>query len=83
MSLCQTHRYMENFEMALTEFEAAAALWDRGHKVSASIQNVIDQVDKLDNVLKVLCFRSSMGYSLPVLLSPYSIGDRTFGLKII
>lgn len=48
----QVNKYLENYERALTGFEAAA-LKDPGLNATEEVQKIVNLLDKLDNLLKV------------------------------
>ncbi|XP_062011009.1 uncharacterized protein LOC133727445 [Rosa rugosa] len=53
---CATvNKYLENYEMALTGFEAAA-LKDPGLNATEEVQKIANLLDKLDNLLRVMHF---------------------------
>ncbi|XP_040371777.1 tetratricopeptide repeat protein 5 isoform X2 [Rosa chinensis] len=49
---CATvNKYLENYEMALTGFDAAA-LKDPGLNATKEVQKIVNLLDKLDNLLR-------------------------------
>lgn len=53
--LFQVNKYLENYEMALTGFEAAA-LKDPGLSATEEVQKIVNLLDKLDNLSRVMHF---------------------------
>lgn len=55
MALWQANKYIENYERALTGFEAAS-MKDPGLKANEEVQSIINLFDKLANLIKVNIF---------------------------
>lgn len=51
----QVNRYLENYERALSGFEAAA-LKDPSLNATEEVQKMVNLLDKLENLLRVLHF---------------------------
>lgn len=58
-SLLQVNKYLENYQRALSGFEAAA-LKDPGLNAGEEVQKIVNLLDKVDNLLRVMKF--SFGY---------------------
>lgn len=58
-NLLQVNKYLENYERALSGFEAAA-LKDPGLNAAEEVQKIVNLLDKVDNMLRVMKF--SFGY---------------------
>ncbi|MCI27061.1 tetratricopeptide repeat protein 5-like, partial [Trifolium medium] len=49
------NKYLENYERALSGFEAAA-LKDPGLNAAEEVQKIVNLLDKVDNLLRVMKF---------------------------
>jgi hypothetical protein len=54
-NLLQANKYLENYERALSGFEAAA-LKDPGLNATGEVQKIVNLLDKVDNLLRVMKF---------------------------
>ena len=52
-NLLQVNKYLENYQRALSGFEAAA-LKDPGLNAVEEVQKIVNLLDKVDNLLKVM-----------------------------
>ncbi|XP_061989989.1 uncharacterized protein LOC133708536 [Rosa rugosa] len=52
LKLKKVNKYLENYEMALTGFEADA-LKDPGLNATEEVQKIVNLLDKLDNLLRI------------------------------
>lgn len=69
MNFCfQVHKYLENYERALSGFEAAA-LKDPSLNATEEVQKIVTLLDKIENLLKVM-FLSYLDPSISVLTTP-------------
>jgi len=57
----QVNKYLENYQRALSGFEAAA-LKDPGLNAAEEVQKIVSLLDKVDNLLKVMKRKFSFGY---------------------
>lgn len=66
----QVNKYLENYERALSGFEAAA-LKDPGLNAGEEVQKIVNLLDKLENSMKVMfssffifyCFKGNINLS--------------------
>jgi len=56
----QVNKYLENYQRALSGFEAAA-LKDPGLNAAEEVQKIVSLLDKVDNLLKVMKCKFSFG----------------------
>lgn len=60
-NLLQVNKYLENYQRALSGFEAAA-LKDPGLNAVEEVQKIVNLLDKVDNLLKVMKWKITFGY---------------------
>jgi len=53
LNFLQVNKYLENYQRALSGFEAAA-LKDPGLNAAEEVQKIVSLLDKVDNLLKVM-----------------------------
>lgn len=58
-NLLQANKYLENYQRALSGFEAAA-LKDPGLNAAEEVQKIVSLLDKVDNLLRVMKFSLTM-----------------------
>jgi len=58
-NLLQANKYLENYDRALSGFEAAASK-DPGLKAAEEVQKIVNLLDNVDNLLRVMKFSLAM-----------------------
>jgi hypothetical protein len=58
-NLLQANKYLENYDRALSGFEAAASK-DPGLNAAEEVQKIVNLLDNVDNLLRVMKFSLAM-----------------------